>query len=118
MKWKTWSYFRWISSSVGGLTYGKVYEISCNDGKSLCFFDDTGQRQQWYFPIVGVERVSFEEILEIKKQRAAPNMAEDQERIAPCYQPKRLALAKVIKKAGNGAITACKTINSAEIAIA
>ena len=42
-------------------------------------------------------------ILAIQKQTAAPTMAELQERMAPCHQPKRFALAKVIRKAGRGA---------------
>lgn len=63
MNWETWSYFRWILSSTGVLTYGKIYKIHDNDGISIHFFDDTGHVRRWYFPIIGVKNVSFEENL-------------------------------------------------------
>ena len=37
--------------------------------------------------------------------KAWAGMAETQDRIAPCHQPKIAAFAKVIKNAGSGAIT-------------
>ena len=49
---------------------------------------------------------------------AAPAMALDQDRIAPCHQPKIAALAKVIKKAGRGATTEENTIRAKEMTAA
>ena len=54
----------------------------------------------------------------MKKHRAAPAMALDQERMAPCHQPKMAALAKVMRKAGRGAITEENTISRKEITAA
>ena len=45
-------------------------------------------------------------------------MALDQDRMAPRHQPKRLALAKVIRKAGSGATMDWKTIRRKETAAA
>ena len=50
----------------------------------------------------------------MKKQTAAPAMALDQERIAPCNHPKRFAFATVSKNAGSGAAIDCKIINTKE----
>ena len=47
----------------------------------------------------------------MKKQIAAPAMAEDQDRIAPCHQPKMPALEKVIRKAGMGAARDCRIMS-------
>ncbi|EHL07045.1 hypothetical protein HMPREF0322_02203 [Desulfitobacterium hafniense DP7] len=41
-------------------------------------------------------------------------MALDQERMAPCHQPKIIALAKVIRKAGRGAATDWRSIRQKE----
>ena len=38
-------------------------------------------------------------------------MALDHDKIAPFHQPKRFALAKVIRKAGKGATIDCNTIS-------
>jgi hypothetical protein len=48
------------------------------------------------------------------KQRVAPAMALVHERSAPYFHPKRDALEKVIKKAGNGAIRDWKSIRPKE----
>lgn len=64
MNWETWGYFRWVYSHWPGLTHGKIYKITYNNGTFMHFFDDTGHTKQWYFPVMGVERVSFEENLE------------------------------------------------------
>ena len=45
-------------------------------------------------------------------------MALDQDRIAPCHHPKRFALAKVMRKAGRGAMTDCSTISPKDTAAA
>jgi len=47
--------------------------------------------------LVSFSTASLPSILAMKKQTAAPAIALDQERIAPCHQPKMAALAKVIK---------------------
>ena len=41
-------------------------------------------------------------------------MALDHERMAPCHQPKRFALAKVMRNAGSGAATDWNTIRQNE----
>ena len=46
-----------------------------------------------------------------KEAQGRPAMALDQERMAPCHQPKMAALAKVMRKAGRGAITEENTIS-------
>lgn len=50
----------------------------------------------------------------MKKQRAAPAMALDQDRMAPCHQPKMAALDRVIRKAGSGAATDENTMRKKE----
>ena len=52
--------------------------------------------------------------LEMKKQRAAPAMALDQDRMAPCHQPKMAALDRVMRKAGSGAATDENTMRKKE----
>jgi hypothetical protein len=54
----------------------------------------------------------------MKKHRAAPAIALDQDRIAPCHHPNKAAFAKVIRNAGKGAIMDEKTIKAKEIIIA
>ena len=49
-----------------------------------------------------------------RKHRAEPTMAEDQDRMAPCHQPKMAALERVIMKAGSGAIKEENTIRKKE----
>jgi len=61
---------------------------------------------------------SLPKVLAIKKQSAAPTMALLQESKAPFQKPNSAAFAKVIKKAGSGATTDCKTMSRKEIAAA
>ena len=61
---------------------------------------------------------SLPKALAIKKLKAAPAMALDQESKAPFQKPKRAAFAKVIKKAGSGAMMDCNTIKRKEITAA
>ena len=54
----------------------------------------------------------------MEKHTAAPAMAEVQDRMAPCHQPNRLALASVMKNAGSGAATDWKIISRKDTAMA
>ena len=53
--------------------------------------------------LVSFSTTSLPSALARKKQRAAPTIAEDQERTAPHTQPKMAAFERVIRKAGIGA---------------
>ena len=53
--------------------------------------------------LVNFSATSLPSIRAIKKQTAAPAIALLQERMAPCHHPKRLAFARVRRKAGSGA---------------
>ena len=55
--------------------------------------------------LVSLSAASLPSTLAMTKQTAAPAMALVQERIAPRHHPKRLAFAKVSRKAGRGAAT-------------
>lgn len=52
--------------------------------------------------------------LESPKQRAAPGMADDQDRVAPQTQPNSRPLVKVRRKVGIGAAIDCNTMSAAE----
>lgn len=61
--------------------------------------------------LVSFSTASRPSALAIQKHSAAPTMELVHDRMAPCHQPKRLALAMVMRNAGSGAAMDWKTIS-------
>ena len=68
--------------------------------------------------LVSFSTTSLPNALAIKKQSAAPAIADDHDKRAPFTQPNIDAFANVIKNAGIGAATDCKIISINDITAA